>query len=200
MRRALLILLFTACGRSDVYQAPQRAALVPACVSTRGPSTLPRTSANAANPIEWPRGACLDVTYGPGIEPFLKDVQAALDQWTGPDCTWMCFSQPRAESSPPTGADRRRIHLRLADPGELSKGTVMLSEVTYDPRTGEQYSGQVILDPASLPTLSNWLGQLGQVLPFDRTDQDSVLNPALKRSTLSSIDQQSVCAVYPACP
>ncbi len=196
------LLSLTACGRSEVFHSdtPAKTDVKPLCAPTE-PGLTRNTTSNGA-PIRWEAGTCIAVTYEPKLEADARALELALEAWTAPNCTSLCFSPPQPAKA---GEDPTyRLHLRAAGPTETPPSTNILVSTTYDDKSGAVAGADLVLTPGVHPSHGDWLTEVGLAIGFRRApaEVDSALASVASgsgRTALSTLDLQSVCASYPAC-
>jgi hypothetical protein len=190
MRAALPLCLLTlaACGRGNVYN------LEPICTAQPSRAQLKVRFTNE-NALLWELGTCIPVTYAPTLEPIKADIVAALAEWASQPCAALCFAELKVRGDAPTEDNDFRLHFA----GASNTGAW---ELVSDRNTGRTLHATVWANTTA--TRGDLLKQLGQVLGFEATTQarDSVIEETTvpsPRTTLGSLDRQSVCAAYPSC-
>lgn len=190
MRAALCLslLCLASCGRGSVFN------LEPLCLPKPAASPLKVRNNNGAD-LLWELGTCIPVTYSPTLEPLKAEFSAALAEWSAQPCAQLCFGPPLSRGDAPTEDNDFRLHLA----GASNTGAW---ELVSDRNTGRTLHATLWANTTA--TRGDLLKQLGQVLGFEATTQarDSVIEEPESpspRTTLGSLDKQSVCAAYPSC-
>ncbi len=206
-----LALFAWGCGRSALDEPPsdsmpvsQQPVEPQVCQVTQGTPSLP---ASDSPQIQWPRGPCLDVTYDDSAVALLPDIAEALTGWSGPACTWLCFSPPRHVDGPATSpaTDGRRLHFRQ---GSVPPSVLVLVSLSYVSATHASFYAEIAVTPEAAQTHVPLFQPVGKVLGFATTgalsQEQSVMGsgfePGPLRRSLGEVDAQSVCAAYPVCP
>lgn len=202
-----LLVLTAGCGRTEAYPglAGTAAALDAGqlhCDRDGGVPQLAVLSPPGGDPVHWGSlDACINVTYEVEAEPVLGDLRQALADWTYPLCTWMCFTAPIPQEDRPVKLNDRRIHLGLLKPGDQAPASeTATTHVQLD--QGEIVNATILISQdLDAPGRAPLLLLVGQVLGFEPTPGvDSVLNHRDDVPfSLTTADQQSVCAAYPTC-
>ncbi len=186
---ALLALLSAGCGRTEALAPPLR------CPRQSNGSSPLRLTTSGSLQLSWNIDTCVPVTISASVGRHRVDVESALAAWTAPTCTGLCFGVPTTREDAPTTVTDRRLHV-VFDPSSNNEWAL-----ASDPLTGEIVYGTIWVGNAS--TEGDVLRQLGQVLGFvPQPTLDSVLSPVGQHSTvtmISSADEKSICATYPAC-
>jgi hypothetical protein len=183
-----LPLLLTACGRSEAFPLPRH------CLRQQnGTPPLPLSTSGALT-LAWNPDVCVPITMA-GSVSRRAELEKALAAWSAMSCTALCFERPTVREDAPTETTDRRIHAAF-DFNSHNEWAL-----AYDPVTGEILHGVMWLNNDS--TQGDVLKQLGQVLgfvPLPTVDSTITRVDAHSSATeLTTADQKSVCAAYPAC-
>jgi hypothetical protein len=196
MRQLLLAVALVSCGRPEEIPGP----IGGVCQNVSGtPLVAQQRTQNGTAAISWTSGACLELTYAPGMKAQGEALEVALKAWAAAPGTSLCFV-PLREDATPLDRTRRRIQVTNLAPGGVQ---VDLITATFKESTGELLQAEVAIDVTLPVSAGSWLTIAGKLLGFESTSGvDSVLNDKISPTThtmLTPADLQSVASVYPAC-
>ncbi|MFN2165831.1 MAG: hypothetical protein ACK2U9_06180 [Anaerolineae bacterium] len=174
---------------------------LPTCTGTPAGQVVPFALEPGTDiPLHWTTaGGPVAVTYSPDLDPTGLDPQVLDGTWDADACAFDLLGQVQvAEDTVDPLRTERRIHIQLA---ELDSAAAMTTTY-YEQGTGRIVSAVIDIDPDGIAQLGtgDLLLLLGQAVGLAEAPAgtDSVMVFQSGRDTLSALDIEAFCALYPA--